>query len=457
MFARTNPLFPLLLLILVHYGVLAQEKPCIIHNDGKYYDLNPLKSSKDYEVKTSTGQSIWLNVCQNVKTDLFGIKDDFIDAGDVGGFIRRGHGDFIIGKVNTSLSIFDSRPRFVMSGGSRCKPKAGDQTTEIRASTMVEFVCDASVYGQGSPRLLAQLPPGEDEVGCAYVIEWRTHFACPTSESGGLWGFITILAVIFLVLLMSYTILGVLYNRFVLQLRGFDQIPQFSIESMKYHGREAWDWIKDMTAALDIGGTGGARGFTGRPSGGSRMPNPVSHHSQAAGFGHSDDPEERAPLTNSTIGGAGPAADFVRPQLGRNRSAAFQRMDINPVSHQSQVAAGTQSLSYSPSASPPSTPMRSPPQTNRSIPQTRRLGPDARNSAPEERDFMLGDDDEDAQELGEVKAPPPLVETRSSNTGSSPSQGSAVGVSASGAQSPEPNPAAAARGRDLGGGEVIRL
>jgi hypothetical protein len=40
---------------------------------------------------------------------------------------------------------------------------------------MVEFVCDASVFGVGSPRLLAQLPPGEDEIGCAYVIEWRTH------------------------------------------------------------------------------------------------------------------------------------------------------------------------------------------------------------------------------------------------------------------------------------------
>ncbi len=35
---------------------------------------------------------------------------------------------------------------------------------------------------------------------------------------------------------MAYTVLGVLYNRFVLQLRGFDQIPQFSVESMNYHG-----------------------------------------------------------------------------------------------------------------------------------------------------------------------------------------------------------------------------
>lgn len=40
---------------------------------------------------------------------------------------------------------------------------------------------------------------------------------------------------------MTYTALGTLYNRYVLQLRGFDQIPQFSVESMKYHAREATD------------------------------------------------------------------------------------------------------------------------------------------------------------------------------------------------------------------------
>lgn len=37
------------------------------------------------------------------------------------------------------------------------------------------------MFGPGRPRLLAQLPPGEDEAGCAYVIEWTTpvrHFEC---------------------------------------------------------------------------------------------------------------------------------------------------------------------------------------------------------------------------------------------------------------------------------------
>jgi hypothetical protein len=60
-----------------------------------------------------------------------------------------------------------------MSNGSWCKSKAGDN--QIRASTVVEFVCDTSVFGSGTPRLVAQLPPGDDEDACAFVIEWRTH------------------------------------------------------------------------------------------------------------------------------------------------------------------------------------------------------------------------------------------------------------------------------------------
>src|SRR5271154_2003082 len=100
----------------------------------------------------------------------------------------------------------------------------------------------------------------------------------------------------FLVLLMTYAVLGTLYNRYVLQLRGVDQIPQFSIESMRYHGSEALDWIKDIITGLDIGGrrSGGtpygglpSSGLPsgGLPSGGLRTPNPVSHHSQTSGSG----------------------------------------------------------------------------------------------------------------------------------------------------------------------------
>jgi hypothetical protein len=42
---------------------------------------------------------VYLNVCQNVKTEMFGLKDDTIRESDVGGFIRRAHGDFVFGSA----------------------------------------------------------------------------------------------------------------------------------------------------------------------------------------------------------------------------------------------------------------------------------------------------------------------------------------------------------------------
>ncbi|PPQ77560.1 hypothetical protein CVT25_011420 [Psilocybe cyanescens] len=442
---RTRPLISLFLLFFLVSTVLAEDKPCTLHDNGKYYDLNPLKARDDYELQTPSGENIRINVCQNVKTEVRGIKDDSINEGDVAAFIRRGHGDFILGKVNTTLTIFDSRPRYVISGGSRCK------SGENRASTMVQFVCDMS-FGSSGPRLMAQLPPGEDESACAYVIEWRTPYACPTSEGSSFWGFITILAVIFLVVLMAYTVLGTLYNRYVLQLRGFDQIPQFSIESMKYHGREAWDWIKDMLVALNITGhtQSGGNSYNGLPSSSGRTPNPVSHQAQVSGFG-GDHVEEGLPF-----GGGG--GGFIRPQVGKNRSTSFNKPETNPISHQTQVLEA-QSLSYS-SPSPRSP--QSPPQVERNnIPQTRRTILETRGPTKEERDFMLGDyDDEDAQELVDVKSAPaaPSIEGSASSPSprSTPSANSPP-VNVSSSTSPEPESAAAARGRDLGGGDTVRL
>lgn len=67
----------------------------------------------------------------------------------------------------------------ILSGGSFCKTRA-DQVIpgETRGSALVEFTCDKSVFGFGQPRLVAQLPPGDDEIACAWVIEWRTN-VCP--------------------------------------------------------------------------------------------------------------------------------------------------------------------------------------------------------------------------------------------------------------------------------------
>uniref|UniRef100_A0A8H7Y9Y3 Autophagy-related protein 27 n=1 Tax=Psilocybe cubensis TaxID=181762 RepID=A0A8H7Y9Y3_PSICU len=352
-------------------------------------------------------------------------------------------------KINTTISLLDSKPRLVISGGSKCK--SGD----IRASTVIQFVCDVSL-GNSGPRFSAQLPPGDDEDACAYFIEWKTPYACPTSEGSGFWGFITFLAVVFLVVLLAYAILGTLYNRYVLQLRGFDQIPQFSIESMKYHGSEAWDWAKDMFAALNITGghtPGGGNMYGRHPSSAGRTPNPVSHQAQVSGFGGDHAEEEGLPFNG---GGGG----FVRPQVGKNRSTSFTKPETNPISHQSQVLEA-QSLSYS---SPSPLTSQSPPQVsvNNTIPQNqnRRTILETRGPTKEELDFMLGEDDEeeDAQELVDVKSPPVHTTEESASTSPrNPPSGTSPPANVSSSTSPEPESAAAARGRDLGGGDTIRL
>lgn len=240
---------------------------------------------------------------------------------------------------------------------------------------------------------------------------------------------------------MTYAVLGTLYNRYVLQLRGVDQIPQFSIESMRYHGSEAWDWTKDIISGLNIGGhRSGGTPYGGRPSGlpsgGSRMPNPVSHHSQNSGSGPPDDLEENGGLNKSSNNG------FIRPQ-SKNGVSPFQRLEVNPVSHQSQVFA--ESLSFSAASPPPSQPQHHPDLP----PQGHRLATDRRDPTKEEQNFKLGDD-EDAEELVDVSM---LVPHTPTSRVSPPSETSSnANTTASSA-----DVAVAARGGDLGGGDHIRL
>ncbi|KIJ97047.1 hypothetical protein K443DRAFT_681833 [Laccaria amethystina LaAM-08-1] len=458
MLSRTCFKASLVTLGLITIAIADADKPCTVHDDGKFYDLNTLKASKDYEVKWPGGRPFPINVCQAVKTETFGLKDEIAQA-DVGAFVRRAHGDFALGKVNTTLSVFDSKPRITISQGSHCTTKDG-KSTDVRASAVIDFICEMSVFGSGEPLLVAQLPPGSDDIACAYMIEWRTHLACPTSESGGFWGFIAITAVIFLVLLMTYTVLGTLYNRYVLQLRGFDQIPQFSVESMKYHGSEAWNWISDIISGLDIGGGGlnrpgptSASTPSGLPFSANSIvtPNPVSHHAQTQGT--NIDPEDiigPAPLGRG-LGGAAGAGGFVRPQLQTRGSSFSRKPETNPVSHQTQVnaAIAAQSLSFTASKSPPP---KSPPHPRQQQPlpssapsssTTPRaavrpgLGP----TTGEERQFMLGDDQggDDGQEMDFVKPAPSEDDTAA---GSSNGSNSSMAV---------------LRGRDLGGGEMTRL
>lgn len=140
----------------------------------------------------------------------------------------------------------------------------------MTAYTTIDFVCDTSIFGTGIPRLVAQFPP-EDDDACGFFIEWRTHLACPTSERSGPYGYFILLVMIILVLLMLYLVCGTIYNRFVLNLSGLDQIPQFSWTSLKYHVTETVGNIRE------------GMGMFYESQGSTRDPNPHSHQTMHGG------------------------------------------------------------------------------------------------------------------------------------------------------------------------------
>ncbi|KAI0050592.1 mannose 6-phosphate receptor domain-containing protein, partial [Auriscalpium vulgare] len=200
------------------------EQPCTAHDGNRFYDLNPLSGSKDYTFKSPDGQEFALNVCKPAHYDTWNIGVEHPE--NVAGVTRKARGDFSIGELNTTVVIRDKHPLIVLTEGSMC-PHA----EHIRAMTAIRFICDTSVFGSGAPQLVAQLPP-DDAEACAFFLEWRTHYACPSGKAAGFWGgFIAVLSIIAMIFLMVYVVGGTLYNRYVLGLRGFDQLPRISIFS----------------------------------------------------------------------------------------------------------------------------------------------------------------------------------------------------------------------------------
>ncbi|OCH90052.1 hypothetical protein OBBRIDRAFT_731498 [Obba rivulosa] len=265
MFAQRRVwLVPILVLLACTSAAVADEKPCTAHDGGKFYDMSPLKSSKDYEFWSPSGEHFIINVCKPVSNDTWAVNVDRPE--DVAGFTRREHGDFSIGDANTTLLVRDGHPLLIMTEGSACP-----MGSEMTASTAIRFICDTSGYRHvGKPELVAQLPP-DDASACAFFIEWRTHVACPTREKGSPWGVLSVLALILAILLTLYIVLGTLYNRYVLGLQGLEQIPRFAFVGdiveflrscaarVKDQSSDAWQSRGDGAAGWG-GGVGWGRG-----------------------------------------------------------------------------------------------------------------------------------------------------------------------------------------------------
>ncbi|KAF8515797.1 mannose-6-phosphate receptor binding domain-containing protein [Hysterangium stoloniferum] len=277
------------------YATLGQQGDCVAEDNGKYYDLNPLKSKTDYKATSESGLEFTLNVCTAVTTETW----QMANPATVEAFYRGPHSDISIGNVNTTIVIKDSHPLLLLSGGTPC----GGESSALKASSAIRFICDNDVFGTGQPKFIAQFPP-DDESACGFVFEWRTHVACPTAKAGS--GVIEIVAAVALVLLLTYIVAGVVYRRLVLGYRGLDQFPRFSlipISSLPHYWSEFVDWISDLRDHF----RGGVRDLWPRSRATSGGTHPTRWRSRSDGFSPLAREEEEAMFRD---GPDGPDARF---------------------------------------------------------------------------------------------------------------------------------------------------
>ncbi|QRW21986.1 autophagy-related protein 27 [Rhizoctonia solani] len=294
---RSRYLAPIILLSSLVFA--ADPAPCTGEDEEGYYDLSPLRSNKDYKFTSETGRDFSINVCQGVKSELWHPQQvDKLET--IGGFFRADHGDFSIGTYNTTLKVKNKHPVLVYEHGSTCA-----SATSLKASTVIRFICDPAVFAVGSPVLVAQLPP-EDDQACAFFIEWRTHVACPTAKSIGAGGFIAVFGAILLAAIMTYLVGATLYNRYVLGYRGIDQLPTVSPLNASAF-MDCFYFIKDnfgprndgfvSSAPTGRGGFGNANGGFRRGNGFGGFGNNPSAPPRRDGFQtHFQEETERAPI-----------------------------------------------------------------------------------------------------------------------------------------------------------------
>ncbi|KAL1741173.1 mannose-6-phosphate receptor binding domain-containing protein [Schizophyllum fasciatum] len=245
-------LLPTFLLALSTVALAAEPKikPCTAYDaaNDAFYNLSPLKAARDYAFRdeaSDSGTEYLINICRPVDTETWHVDGaDAIDIGDVGAFVRRDRGDFSMGQANDTLDVSPTtgQPRLSYLNGSPC-PLDGS----IRASTIIDFVCSTSDFGAGKPRLTATLPTGASEgERCVFFVEWATHHACPARQpaSLSLASLITGLLVALLIVTALYLVCGTAYNRWVLGLSGFDQIPSFSWDAFAYHARAVYAHLR---------------------------------------------------------------------------------------------------------------------------------------------------------------------------------------------------------------------
>ncbi|XP_023236304.1 cation-independent mannose-6-phosphate receptor-like [Centruroides sculpturatus] len=143
-------------------------KDCKVFDDdlGFTVDLNPLKSDKNYEIKTDK-YTYYLNVCGPVK----GTKcDENEGKSQAAACQEESNGRFWkLGEPNSELFYVDGMINLTYAHGS----PYNDENKTPRL-TSVTFLCDHNA-GIGKPEFIK-------EINQAYSFQWKTSYACPTSN-----------------------------------------------------------------------------------------------------------------------------------------------------------------------------------------------------------------------------------------------------------------------------------
>ncbi|CAG8443726.1 9700_t:CDS:2, partial [Ambispora gerdemannii] len=209
----------------------AETPDCTFKNDTLSYDLSKLKQdSAEYYETTDSKNKFILNVCNGLSE----LKDDLKDAKNVGASLKNDKEKWIsLGKNNSELFIQNDELFLRYGDGDACP----DQSDEVKRETYIHFICDNTIEGKGTPKLL--ISPRN----CVYIFEWKTSAACPVDKAESLsgWG---VFFTIFFIALLVYFVGGIVYNRMVHNAVGFSQLPNWEF------WRDAWDFVKDMFLIL---------------------------------------------------------------------------------------------------------------------------------------------------------------------------------------------------------------
>lgn len=266
--------------------------PCTIHSSltGSFYDVRPLtlkllSQSKAYGLNHSYhsqgydyGANFTLNICAPVVeaanfTDVDGL--DKSSWANISAFYTDYEDTvYSLGQQNHNLTLRGRKLLLNYTGGSPCpdldeygdpidllnvreiigggnKSKTGSGSNSgsknmRRKSTMLSFICDTSPALSATPRI--------SFVGtldhCTYNFEVRSRYACagatPSHEKGTL-GPAGVFAMILGIAVFAYIVGGIVYNRNVMNQRGWRQLPNYRLWA------GIWDFIS-VSRGIKFGG-----------------------------------------------------------------------------------------------------------------------------------------------------------------------------------------------------------